>query len=74
MPNTDDLHPQDWLLIIKGLEIFADDLTFCGREPPRAERARYLADRFAAEQGIHRDAMHTQIDTSWNGPGEYTRP
>ena len=73
MPVTEDLHPQDWLLIVEGVEKIADDLTFCGREPPRAERARQLADRLAAEQGIHRDAMHSQIDPTWRGAGDDNR-
>ncbi len=74
MPSTDDLYPQDWLLIIAGLDVIADDITFCGREPPRAQRARQLADRLAAEQGLHRDAVHNQIDPTWNGPDDGSRP
>jgi hypothetical protein len=68
MPTTNDLHPQDWLLIVQALDELAEDLTLCGHEPPRAERAKALADQLAAEQGPHRDAIHTQLDPTWNGP------
>ena len=69
-----DLHPQDWLLIVQALDELADELTICGREPPRGTRARKLADRFAAEQGLHRDALHTQLDPTWNGPTDERQP
>ncbi|CCQ34987.1 hypothetical protein HLRTI_003106 [Halorhabdus tiamatea SARL4B] len=70
MPPTDDLHPQDWLIIVQALDELAEELTYCGRKPPRAERARNLADHFAAQNGIHRDAIQTQLDPTWHGPAD----
>lgn len=74
MPVLEEYHPQDWLLILQALDECADELTYAGREPPRAERARYLADRLAAEQGLPRDAIQTQIDPTYNGPTDDRTP
>ena len=60
------MHSQDCLLVAEALITFAGDAR---DQTPRERRAWDLADALLDEAGIPHEALVTQIDEKWSGPG-----
>ena len=65
MLYTEEMHPQDWLLIIQALNEYIRLAKI--DEPERADRADELVEAIAAEQGLGPVRCVDQIDYSWAG-------
>ena len=64
MDQTDEFHPQDWLLITEALSQWRLELRHF--EPERANRAAELIERISDKQGLDSVRIVTQINEEWS--------